>query len=101
MKAPRFLYGEAQVQVRAFGHISRACQDLAHPGGHWFTQDRDASGLRLEQAKHQSNRRGLAGAVGSQEPVDRARGDPEIEMIEQERFPGPVGEVLCLDGVRH
>jgi len=64
--------------------------DLVGMGEDVDPGDLDPTGIRLEQGGENANRRGLAGAVGSKQPQDRAALDLEIDPVEgagrSERF---------------
>src|SRR5215204_6274753 len=61
------------------------------------TEHDGCPGIGVHEAEDRSQRRGLAGAVRSQEARDRAGLDPEAQAGNGLRLPEPLAEVLNLD----
>ena len=71
---------------------SRIGQVAVAPAQH----DRFAA-VRLGEPGQQPKRRGLAGAVGAEEPCDGSGLDAERDVVDDRLRAEPLGEVLCFD----
>ena len=93
--------GEGRIEMRLLGHIAHPGEHARGVVGHALAENRDLASLRTQQPQHQSDRRRLAGAVGTEEPVDRPGRDMQVEVPDLEPFPWAIAQVLELDRVRH
>jgi len=79
-----FQRGQLVIDHRLVGY---PCRDLLGGNGIGERVDpehRHRAGIRPEQARHHAQRRGLAGAIGSEQRVEFARTYREIERVDRE-----------------
>jgi hypothetical protein len=62
------------------------------------TADRGRSGGRADQPEQHPQGRGLAGAVGPEQPGDGTLGHAEAEIVDREQAAEAFGETVDLDG---
>ena len=89
------------MQVWPFRDVPDSPQGMVDPSGNRLTEDADLTSAWPKQAEQQPDRRGFAGAIGSQEAINRARGYPDAELVQRECFSRPVGEIRGFDGFSH
>jgi hypothetical protein len=53
------------------------------------------AGIEGDQGRQRPDRGALARAVGAEEPVDRARLDPQIESVERRDLAIPLVQPVC------
>jgi len=68
--------------------------------GHFIAEDICLAAAQLEQAAEYLDNGGLARAVGTEQPVDNAVLDFEVQLAQRRKRPEPLGQVLCLNGER-
>jgi hypothetical protein len=94
----------AQVLVNG-GVLPGQPDDVANQVGllcHVVAQDGRVTLVGFEDGREDADRRGLSGAVGSEQSEDRARLDPERDAVEGAHVPAGehLDEVVRLDGDR-
>jgi len=98
-----FLDGEVLEEVRLIGHECQPASGFERVLDQVVAVDADAAGGRAQNAGEGSQRRGLAGAVGTDQPDDLAGGDGERQVVDRgERAGGGrVGASEMLDSDGH
>src|SRR2546422_181489 len=97
----RLVLRERWIEVGLLGDVPGARERARRLARDRPAEHRDRSVQRPQQAEQQADRRGLARAVGPEEPIHRAGGYAEGEIADLERFAGTVVQVPDLDGAAH
>ena len=90
---PRQLF----VKVRLIGDVADALAGLISLGLQIEPGDANGAGIGKEQAAHQLDGRGLAGAVGPEEREELAAGHRQVQVIHGQLGAVLFGDVLQVD----
>ena len=71
--------GEIGIEVVELRHHAYALPRFARTGRHGLAEELDVASIRIGEAEAEAQRRGLAGAVRTEEPEALARRDVEID----------------------
>ncbi len=81
-----------EVEILEAGQVLVEAEEVRHPadqsahrprfGDGVVTEDRGRAPVGAQQRRQREHRRGLAGAVGPDQPEDRARGNVEVQAVD-------------------
>src|SRR5690606_18159492 len=94
----RLASGEARPQADVAGHVREPPVQVDRVVPRVAAEEPRAARVGAQEAEQDADRRGLAGAVRSEEPGDLARADGEVEPVERLHVPERLAQVVHLDG---
>ncbi len=97
---PREQVEHAHVSVQA-ALLRHVAPRAAVVFGRGTVAPRHGAGVRLQDAEQDAHQRGLAGAVGPEQPDDPARGHVEVDALQHDAVAEPLADAARLQGVGH
>ena len=93
-------HGEIAIERETLGHIADPRLDLAALADDVEAERRTAAAIRLQQAAHHADGRGLARPVGAEKAVNPARRDRHVEIIDNAGAAKGLAQPGHVDGER-